>query len=272
MTAPDRPAPQRARGMARVTARVRRGRNAIGDLAMSGSSKLLFPRATDALQAVLLNSAGGITGGDSFALDAGAEPGAKLAMTTQAAERIYRALPGSEPGRLRTRLTLGPGARLDWLPQETMLFDGSALDRGLSIDMAADAHLLACEALVFGRTAMGERVTDLRLHDRIDLRIGGALAWADRLRLHGDAAAILARPGIADGAGAVATVIYAAPGAALQTDSLRAMLPGHAGVSALGADLLTLRILSVDAFDLKRHLGPVLRHLSGAELPRPWMI
>lgn len=283
-TATPRPEvlPQRARGAAQVSARLRRSAglsdagdairpSVIGDLSMSGAAKLLFPRSRGPLQAVYLNASGGITGGDDFALNAEAEENAHLVLTTQAAERIYRAMPG-EPGRVRTRLTLRDGARLDWLPQETILFEGSALDRSLSIDMPANARLLACETLVFGRPAMGEKVHDLRLVDRIDLRIDGRLAYADRLRLMGDADATLARSGVASGAGAMATVIHAAPGAAASVEALRKMLPETAGVSALTDDLVALRILSVDAFVLRGHLGAVLRFLSGAALPRPWMI
>jgi urease accessory protein len=271
MTAPAAIAAQRARGKARIGARLRNGRSAISDLHMSGSSKLLFPRAKDALQAVYLNSSGGVTGGDAFEVEARAEAGAHLVMTTQAAERVYRALP-AETGRVETRLTLEPGARLDWLPQETILFEGGALDRRLSIDMAGDARFTACEALVFGRHAMGEVLHDLRLRDRIDLRIDGRLAFADRLHLQGDAAATLAHPAIADGAGAIATVIHAAPGAATLRDPLREMLPETAGVSALSEELLVLRLVSFDGYTLRGHLAPVLRRLSGAELPRPWMI
>ncbi|MCR8550344.1 urease accessory protein UreD [Salipiger sp. P9] len=271
MTRPSAHAAQRARGRARIGARLRNGRSAIGDLHMSGSSKLLFPRAQGALQAVYLNSSGGITGGDAFEVAAHVEPGAHLAMTTQAAERIYRALPG-ETGRVETRLALDAGARLDWLPQETIFFEGAALDRRLSIEMAPDARLLACEALIFGRHAMGEVLHNLRLRDRIDLRVDGKLVFADRLRLTGDAHETLAHPAVAAGAGAMATVIHAAPGAASQRDSLRAMLPESAGVSAISDDLLLLRLVSVDGYALRGHLAPVLRCLSGAELPRPWMI
>ncbi|APZ53677.1 urease accessory protein UreD [Salipiger abyssi] len=271
MTTRTAPAAQRARGCARLGARLRGARSAISDLHMSGSSKLLFPRAQGALQAVYLNSSGGITGGDAFEVAARAEAGAHLAMTTQAAERVYRALP-QETGRVETRLELDEGARLDWLPQETILFEGGALDRSLSVEMAPDARLLACEALIFGRHAMGEVLHDLRLRDRIDLRIGGRLAFADRLHLSGDAAATLAHPAIAGGAGAMATVIHAAPGAANARDTLREMLPETAGVSAISEDLLLIRLVSVDGFALRGHLAPVLRRLSGSELPRPWMI
>ena len=238
---------------------------------MSGSSKLLFPRVKDALQAVYLNSSGGVTGGDAFDVEARAEAGSHLVMTTQAAERVYRALP-AETGRVETRLALEAGARLDWLPQETILFEGGALDRRLRIDMAGDARLTACESLVFGRHAMGEVLHDLRLRDHIDLRVDGRLAFADRLHLSGDAADTLAHPAIAGGAGAVATVIHAAPGSATLRDALRGMLPETAGVSALSEELLVLRLVSVDGYTLRGHLAPVLRRLSGAELPRPWMI
>lgn len=265
------PAAQRAKGKARLGAHLRKDRSVISDLHMSGSSKLLFPRAKDALQAVYLNSSGGVTGGDAFEVAADVAPGAHLVMTTQAAERVYRALP-AETGRVETRLSLAPGARLDWLPQETILFEGGALDRRLSIEMAADARLTACEALVFGRHAMGEVLHDLRLRDRIDLRIDGRLAFADRLHLSGDAAATLADPAIGAGAGAMATVLHAAPGAATMRDALREMLPETAGVSALSAELLVIRLVSVDGYTLRGHLAPVLRRLSGAELPRPWMI
>ncbi|KAA8607025.1 urease accessory protein ureD [Salipiger aestuarii] len=262
---------QRARGRARVSAKTRGARSVIKDLHMSGSAKLLFPRGHDALQAVYLNSSGGVTGGDAFQVDAHAERGAHLVMTTQAAERIYRALPG-QTGRIDTRLTLAPGARLDWLPQETILFEGAALDRRLSIDMADDARLIACESFVFGRHAMGEVLHDLRLRDRIDLRIGGRLVFADRLRLEGDAVATLSHPAVANGAGAMATAIRAGPGAATGIDALREMLPESAGVSALTPDLVVIRMVSVDGFALRGHLAPVLRHLCGAALPRPWMI
>ncbi len=265
------PAAQRARGRARLSVRRRGARSVIRDLHMSGSAKLLFPRAQGALQAVYLNSSGGVTGGDSFDVEAQAEEGAHLVMTTQAAERIYRALP-AQTGRVETRLALGPGARLDWLPQETILFEGAALDRRLRIDMAGDARLIACESFIFGRHAMGEVLHDLRLRDRIDLRIDGALAFADRLRLEGDAFATLAHGAVAAGAGAMATVICAAPGAATGMDRLREMLPQSAGASALGPDLVVIRMVSVDGFALRGHLAPVLRHLCGAELPRPWMI
>ncbi|MFZ7092901.1 urease accessory protein UreD [Primorskyibacter sp. 2E233] len=265
-------APQRARGQAHLTVRRRDSKSVLGDLHMSGSSKLLFPRGSGAaLDAVYLNSAGGVTGGDAFALSARVDAGAALRMTTQAAERIYRAAPGL-PGRVETKLTAEAGAALTWLPQETILYDGAALDRSLCIDLAKDAWLLACEVLIFGRQAMGESVQDLYLRDRIDFRVDGSLIFADRLRLDGDAAQTLARPAVAGGALAVGSVICAAPDIAARLDTLREGLPPLAGASALTDDLIFLRVLAYDSYELRRSLVPLLQDLAQSDLPRPWML
>ncbi|MFW2542396.1 urease accessory protein UreD [Primorskyibacter sp. 2E107] len=275
LTSPAKPAtiaPQRARGAAFLSVRPRDGRSVIGDLSMSGSSKLLFPQGRGTmLDAVYLNSSGGVTGGDDLSLGADVLPGGALRMTTQAAERIYRAAPGA-PGRVVTRLTAAADAQLIWLPQETILFDGAALDRSLSIDLARGARLLASEVLIFGREAMGERVRSLHLRDRIDLRIGDAHVFADRLRLNGDAARILDCRGTASGMIAVASVLCAAPGVASRLDALRAGLPETAGASALHDDLVFMRLLAPDGFELRRSLVPLLTDLAGTALPRPWML
>ena len=265
-------APPRARGRVRVAVQRRAEQTALAELHMSGSLKALFPqRRGDGVQAVLLNTAGGITGGDSFDVAIEARGGSDLSVTTQAAERIYRA-PAGPCGTVRTQLQAGQAARLTWLPQETILFDGAALDRTLTIDAAPDATVLACETLIFGRGAMGETVRDLRLRDRVDLRIGGDLVFADRLRLSGDAQAQLDRAGVAAGARAVASVIYAAPDAALRLDDLRGLLPATCGASALRDNLVFLRLVAPDGYDLRQVLVPTLVSLSAADLPRPWMI
>ena len=141
-------------------------------LRQQGSAKCFLPRTHAEATAVFLNTAGGLTGGDRFAYAAEARAGARLTATTQAAERVYRAQPG-ETARVSGRVTLGAGARLDWLPQETILFDGGALDRRLEVDMAEDARLLAVEPLVLGRAAMGETVHEARFRDAWRLRRGG---------------------------------------------------------------------------------------------------
>jgi urease accessory protein len=244
----------------------------LSDLHMSGSAKLMFPRArSGTLDAVFLNSAGGVTGGDVFSLAATLGPATDLRMTTQAAERVYRAVPGA-PGRVETRLTLGAGARLFWLPQETILYDGGALDRRLRVEMAPDARLLACETLLFGRGAMGETVRQLHLRDRIDLAVDGQTVFADRLRLDGDAQAQLDLAGVAGGARAMASLLLAGPGAAARLETIRAGLPDTAGASALSETRVFVRLLARDGFALRASLVPLLRMLAQADLPRPWLL
>ncbi|SPF81570.1 urease accessory protein UreD [Pseudoprimorskyibacter insulae] len=272
ISAADTAKAQRARGALRLSARRRGPLSEIGELYQAGSMRLLFPqRRGPALSAVMLNTAGGVTGGDQFALDLEAEAGSHLTISTQAAERIYRAQPGPS-GQVTNRLVLRDNTRVDWLPQETILFDQASLSRRLEIDMTASSRLLACEALVFGRRAMGETVDQLHLTDRIDLRIDGRLAFADRLRLTSNAEAQLARIGVAGGAVAMATILFAASGAAGHVPALRDMLPNTGGVSALSGDLIVLRVLGADSYALRQSVLPVLAHLNQAALPRTWMI
>lgn len=242
------------------------------NLRMSGSFKVLFPRPNGpALQAVFLNTAGGVTGGDDFAAEMTVGADTQLVVTTQAAERIYRAMPDST-GQVHTVAHVGAGGSLTWVPQETILFDGAALNRSLRVQADPGARVLLSETLVFGRAAMGERVMQLDLRDSIDLTVDGALVFADRLRLGTGAQGLLLRQGVADGHAALASVVLYAPGAAAQLEVLGPLLPATAGASALSDDLIFLRILAEDSFVLRQSLMPVLAALSAADLPRPWMI
>lgn len=255
-----------------MSSKLARDRSVLGQLHQAGSSKCLFPRSSSAaLDAVVLNTAGGVTGGDQYSVTATAEASTTLCLTTQACERAYRAQTG-EVGQLRNTLTVGPQARIDWLPQETILFDGAALDRRLQIDMARDAQLLLVEPLVFGRAAMGERLRTLDLRDRIMINRNGVPLYHDAIVLSGDATAHLAKPHVAQGAGAMAAMVYVAPDAAGQLPHIRAMLPDTAGASLIGDDMLVARFLASDSFELRRSLLPVLIRLKGGPLPRTWMI
>ncbi|MCE8516279.1 urease accessory protein UreD [Ruegeria pomeroyi] len=247
-------------------------RSVLDHLHQAGSFKCLFPRpAGRGLDAVLLNTAGGITGGDRFRFTGAAASGTTLTLTSQACERIYKAQPDSW-GQVSTSLMIEPGARLNWLPQETILFNRSALDRRLRIDMAPDATLLMVEPLVFGRAAMGETLTDIRLRDRVEIRRGAAPVFLDAMRFSGDLHAHLARPHIANGAGAMALVVLAAPTAEVRLTPVRALLPDTAGASLIKPDLLVIRMLAENSFTLRRDLLPVLRLLNDDTLPRCWML
>ena len=270
---PAKPAKQpRARGRAEVSARLRGGVSRIGDLHQAGSSKLLFPQVRGAaLQAVSLNTAGGVTGGDQFHMAARAEAGAHLVMTTQAAERVYRAQPG-EVGQVQTRLTVAQGGRLDWLPQETILYNHAALHRRLDADLASGARLLAVEPLILGRSAMGEVVQQAQFRDCWRIRRDGALVFADNLSLSGDVQALMARSGTGGGAGALASLLLVDPDADLYLDRLRDAIGGQGGASLIRPGVLFARVLGTDGFDLRRALIPAVQALSGADIPKTWML
>lgn len=237
------------------------------DLHQAGSAKVVFPRVQgSSLQAVTVNTAGGITGGDQFdyAFTAGAQT--RLCVTTQAAERAYGAQP-DQTGRLSSALTINAGARLDWMPQETILFDNSRFERGMRIDMARDASLLFVEPLVFGRAAMGEACTDIAFRDQVEVWREGTLVFCDAMTLTGNIAAR-----IGGGIGALASVVFIAPTAVGHLDAVRALLPKPAGASLIRDDILHVRCVASDSFVLRQTLMPVLHRLSDMTLPRAWMI
>ena len=219
----------------------------------------------------MINTAGGITGGDRFSLDVEVQNGATLTVTTQAAERAYRAQTG-EIGRVNTTLNVRDGGVLKWLPQELILFDRSALQRRLDIQLGNTARVLLVEAVVFGRAAMPEVLRDIQFQDRIAIARNGRPLYRDGLNLKGDATAHLARPAIANGAGAMASIVMVSPDAESQLGKIRARLSDTAGASLLGNDVLVIRQLAADSFDLRRSLIPLLQHLSNNTLPTSWSL
>ncbi len=250
----------------------RANRSSISELRQAGSTKLVFPQQLQAgVETILVNTAGGITGGDTFSLDLRVEQDAELTLTTQAAERAYRAQRG-EVGQVDTHITVGAGAMMNWLPQELILFEHSALQRRLSITMEKDAQLLMVEPVIFGRAAMSETLTDITFKDRISITRAGMPIYVDGIRLEGDATAHLSRPAIANGAGAMASIVYVAPDASAQLNAVRAALPQTAGASLLAPDLLVVRHLAPDSFELRRDLIPVLELLHKNSLPTSWRL
>ncbi|MEM7270063.1 MAG: urease accessory protein UreD [Pseudomonadota bacterium] len=261
----------RAQGEAFVGAAKRGASTVVTGLRQQGSAKALLPgRAGAHLEAVLLNTAGGVTGGDRFLYRGEAGEHAAMTMTTQTAERAYRAQP-DQIGRVETRLIAASGSTLNWLPQETILFDHAALDRRLEVDLATDATFLACESVVFGRAAMGERLIHLHFRDNWRVRRDGRLIFAEALRIDGDPDAILNGQAALAGAGAMATALYAGTAAETKLTAVRAMLPETAGASAF-EDKLVVRVLAADAFTLRRTTIPLIELLSGRKPPKVWML
>jgi urease accessory protein len=236
-----------------------------------GSARVRLPRvAGPALEAVLINTAGGLAEGDraETAIEVGA--GADLVVTTPAAEKVYRS--DGATTRLTVNLTLGAGARLDWVPQETILYNTARLARRLDVEMAADAALLLFEATAFGRIAHGERVETGLFEDRWRIRRGGTLVYADSFRLAGAIGERLALPTVANGARAIATLLYIAPDAMARLDEARTLLEGATGECGAGAwnGILGLRFLAPDIETLRRDAAHVITGLAARPLPRVW--
>ena len=235
------------------------------DLRESGASKLRMPR--DTRIAFLINTGGGLAGGDEFQSNISCATGAALTVTSQAAERVYRTLGPSAD--ISLHLKLAPLSELYWLPQETILFDGASLQRRFFVHLSEGAKFLAVEPIVFGRKEMGERIDSVNLHDRWRIFRGGKLVHAEDLRIVDHLPRTKATLGTAT---AMASLIYIADDAEARIDTVRALLGDAGGASAWNGKLVA-RCVATDGFRLRKILFPVLYALSGADfLPKNWTI
>jgi urease accessory protein len=265
---PDCRARQRAQAEARASFRKTAARTEPDRLFETGGLRWRFPRSTGRCEAVIVNTGGGIAGGDTFGIEFRLEDGAEVVATTPAAEKIYRS--DGPAAHIETRLSLASRARLFWLPQETILFDDARLERKLAIDLAVGAELLLVESLVFGRLAMGETAIDSRLEDCWRIRRGGQLVFADATRFD-HAGAELDRAAAGSGARAVATIVAASPTIEARLLDLRAAFNGssdgiEAGASAFDG-LVFARLISPSPERLREAvIAPILA--LGGEPPR----
>jgi len=272
----DPRARQRATGILRATFARTGERTEPQRLFETGGLRWRFPRARGSCEAAIVNVGGGVAGGDALRFDLTLGHAAAVEATTVAAEKIYRS-EGPE-ARIETRLALEAQARLSWLPQETILFDGARLARRTTVATTRESRLLASEMLVFGRTARGESFASGFLHDAWRITRDGKLVWADALTLEGDIATALARPAAFAGARATATVVYVATDAAAHLDTARALLESADSWAAATVvnEILLARFVGRDAASVRRDLIGYLcglRQAAGgwpAQLPRVW--
>ncbi len=259
----------RAHGLIDLSVAAHGGRTRRQRVLEEGSLRIRLPDVSGAeSEAVILNTAGGIAGGDEFSIVIDAGPDAQIAVISAAAEKVYRAI--DAPSRIGVRLSVAAGAVLRWLPQETILFDGAMLHRSMEVDVAEGGSLVMAESTVLGRSAMNETVHNGELVDRWRIRRGGKLVFADTLRMASDVTAHLARPAAGAGATAFATIVIA-PGDEALAEKARACLAdctSEGGVSAWHG-IAVVRLCGKDAAYLRRDLVSVLNNLCGA-LPRLW--
>lgn len=277
----DLPASVRARPVAALLASRDGARTRIATLQEGGGFRVKFPRSAAHLDAVIVNTGGGMAGGDEARIAMSVGAGAHLVASTAAAEKIYRAL--EAPARMDITLAAGEGAHLAWLPQETILFDGARLERRLAANLAAGASLTLCEMTVLGRAASGERCASGALRDQWDIRRAGRLIFAERIRLEGDIATALTPAAAARGWPAYATVLLVAQGAEERLEAARAILAEEAGPDSEAAasawdGLLLVRCLAAGGGRLRQRMEAFLRGFASVSpplqrtpLPRSWL-
>ena len=219
-------------------------------------------------EAIIVNTAGGMAGGDRFEIDVIVEPGARLMVTTAAAEKVYRTL--GPDAMVGVRIAVAEHGELAWLPRETILFDRARLMRTIDVELAADARLILAEAVVFGRSGMGETVEAGRYFDRWRIRRCGKLVYAETARLHGPLAQRLAEPAVANGGVGLATVVLA-PGDDAAVAAARALnLRGEVGASAWNG-IAVIRLVAADGAAIRSDLAAVLTATRASALPRLWL-
>lgn len=252
---------QRSLGEVKVSFKRRADRTALATVHQSGCCKARFPVPEPSAwpEAVLINTAGGLTDGDRVSVKAGWRAHAQATITTQAAERIYRSRGG--PARIRNKLSIAANATAFWLPQETILFDGGQFERNFVADIADSGRLLACESTVFGRSAMGETVRSGLLFDTWRVRYANELVFADGLRLDGDILKRLERPALMRGASAIASVVLVDRDAAHLIEPLRTILDTTSSVSGCSSvgPVVVIRLLAGSGAELRRDLVLILQ-------------
>jgi len=262
-------AANRAQGRVALAVASTRGATRRTRVAEQGSLRVRFPNAAGyELEAILVNTAGGMAGGDCFDIDVAADADARLLIGTTAAEKVYRSL--GPTTKVAVRIKASAGAMLRWLPQETILFDRARLDRRIDVDLDERAALVLAEAVVLGRSAMGESVEQGELIDRWRVRVGGRLVFAEAVRLTGAIAAKMSERAVAAGGCALATVLIV-PGETHHVEAVRALaFFGDVGISAWNG-IAVARLVAPDGVALRRDLSAVLVALQTGPLPRLWV-
>ncbi|WP_456657255.1 urease accessory protein UreD [Bradyrhizobium sp. JR3.5] len=236
----------------------------ISDIYQKFPMAIAFPNVDDhrCKEAVLINTSGGVAGGDEIRVDVVAQGNASVVVTTQAAEKVYRAL--DRPARILTRLRAEGAARLAWLPQEAIVFNQARIARQTEIDVSSGTELIALEWLVLGRIESGEEVLGGHLLDNWRIRVDGRLVWADGFLASDQVFPQLRKTALLATWKAIATMIYFGPRPESRLERLReigASLECACGVTIVGA-IIVIRVAAISGADLRRGLRRFLDQLN----------
>ena len=268
------PSLQRSFGRADLTFVLADGVSRASRVYQQGAMKVRFPRMDigEPPEAVLINTSGGLTGGDVQSVSVAVEAGASAVITTQACERVYRS--SGDDALVNADLSLGAGAHLYWLPQPLIFFDRGRLRRETHVELSCDAILLAVESVVFGRLASGETVRTGSISDAWFVRRAGRLTHAERFVADGPIDSLLDKPATLAGNRAMALIRYIAPNAVARLEEMRVLLGSCACEAAASAwnGMLLARLLAPDAYDLNRELLRIMSAFTGKPLPKVWLL
>lgn len=262
------------RAEGRIALKCRRvgGATRIVDLTESGGYRLKFPEIENkrALHGVIINTGGGVAGGDRVETAVEAHENSEVTVSSATAERIYRSI-GAET-EIGIRLAVAPGASLNWLPQPTILFSGARLNRTIESDVTGNASLLIAESTVFGRTASGEEMGCGLFRDRWRIRRDGQLIFAEEMRLEGHLGEIMRRPAVAQNANAAALLIHIGPAAENMCEPLRTAFFGCSGVHGVSTwrGMLVMRALANGLSEVQCTFQRALEVLTRGAVPRAW--
>ena len=275
------PTMQRSFGAGRISVKNSEGQTKLDRLYQEGAARIRLPKVyidNPHIEAVLINTAGGMTGGDSYSWTAHAGENTALTLTTQACEKVYRA--SSDRAEITTQLSAGRDATLNWLPQETILFEQSALSRNLDVRLAQGTTFLASESVILGREMMGETVASTQFHDRWRVWLDNQLVHAEDTKLDGDLKAFHHSPALLKDARAFASLLLIAAQAEQKLEPLRKLFQTQkilaSGASFVKIDetgKLCARLVARDGAELRRTLIPALELLNNeAGMPKVWRL
>jgi urease accessory protein len=252
---------QRARGAVKLSLKS----GGIDKLREAGAAKVRLPPGASI--AYMINTAGGLAGGDQFSYEFNLAQDTALTVTSQSAERVYRTLGPS--AKIDSTIHLGIGARFNWLPHETILFDGASLERQISVEMAKSSRFLGLETTIFGREASGETIHSISFREAWNIKYGGKLVHSDIIKSDG----ILpnSKATLGDNR-ALATIILIDPNATIDLEKLHKKIEPYGSVSAWNGKLVA-RLLAKDGMILKKAIVSALSVLaSPTELPKTWAL
>ena len=245
--------------------------NFVSRMYQSGSAKLMLPKTySDMMEAVILNTSGGMTDGDIFNIDVQAKE-CPLVMTTQTAERVYRS-GGTKPAKVKINLSVSNTADLHWLPQETILFNDSKFERTLTVNLSSCSNFLGAETIVLGREAMGENICDCELIDNWRVFRDGNLFHAESFRLSNEVNKIITAPAGCNDARLLSTILYIGNNIDQVADRVANLIKQSSSDCAASSwkNRLVIRLVSAHSASARKDIERLLLTIRQQPLPRVW--